>query len=403
MNEAYWDAENADRTGYIYITPLLTEVDRVKEYCSVLDLRDPQPIVGGRKLDHFNSLIGQGKNIAATHSLFSLLNTESHDLLLEANYTLAIDEETECVRQYPINKDDLRALFSSEMVSTDEYNKLCWNHLDWPNYQGKFNEVRNLCDNGNLVLVNSTLLIWEFPIKFLKMFKHVFILTYLFEGSLLSTYLKAHELEYDMKSVRDGRLVDHTGDDVEIKQEIAKLVNLIDEPKLNAVGTPKGSENPLSSTWYQNDIRYNDCKGIEKLQRNTQNYFKNIVKGKSSENMWSVFNEHKPKLKGRGYTTGFTACNLRATNEYRDKKNLAYLVNVFIHPYLVSYFNQCKVTPDQELYALSQLVQWIWRSQVRDGKPINLYLPSQRMRKLFTGWVAGKAKVATIHNLKDAA
>ncbi len=34
------------------------------------------------------------------------------------------------------------------------------------------------------------------------------------------------------------------------------------------------------------------------------------------------------------------------------------------------------------MYALSELIQWIWRGQIRTGKPINLYIPSKRMRTI---------------------
>ena len=74
-------------------------------------------------------------------------------------------------------------------------------------------------------------------------------------------------------------------------------------------------------------------------------------------------------------------------NQYRTKKTLAYLINDFENPYIVQWFAEHKVTLDQDAIALSQMVQWIWRSQIREGKPINLYLPSKRMRKLLTDWL----------------
>ena len=39
----------------------------------------------------------------------------------------------------------------------------------------------------------------------------------------------------------------------------------------------------------------------------------------------------------------------------------------------------------QDDFALSEMVQWVWRSAIRDGKPITLYIPSDRMYQLFTG------------------
>jgi hypothetical protein len=42
---------------------------------------------------------------------------------------------------------------------------------------------------------------------------------------------------------------------------------------------------------------------------------------------------------------------------------------------------------DGDMYALSSLIQWVWRSAIRDGKPIILYVPSSRMRGLLIKWL----------------
>ena len=42
---------------------------------------------------------------------------------------------------------------------------------------------------------------------------------------------------------------------------------------------------------------------------------------------------------------------------------------------------------DSDKLATSEMVQWLWRSQLRDGKEIWLYMPSKRMRQLLIKWV----------------
>jgi hypothetical protein len=41
----------------------------------------------------------------------------------------------------------------------------------------------------------------------------------------------------------------------------------------------------------------------------------------------------------------------------------------------------------KDAYALTELIQWVWRSRIRKGEPITLYLPSPRMRRLFEEWL----------------
>ena len=39
------------------------------------------------------------------------------------------------------------------------------------------------------------------------------------------------------------------------------------------------------------------------------------------------------------------------------------------------------------MYALSTMLQWIWRSAIRRGEEIWLYVPSRRMRTLLKDWM----------------
>src|SRR4051794_1621884 len=63
----------AEPIRFIYVAPLLSEVDRISEACPGLHFRNPQP-VEGRKLHHLSTLIDEGANICTTHALFTLLN-----------------------------------------------------------------------------------------------------------------------------------------------------------------------------------------------------------------------------------------------------------------------------------------------------------------------------------------
>lgn len=33
------------------------------------------------------------------------------------------------------------------------------------------------------------------------------------------------------------------------------------------------------------------------------------------------------------------------------------------------------------------MIQWIWRTAIRDGKEIDIYVPSRRMRELLEQWI----------------
>ena len=102
---------------------------------------------------------------------------------------------------------------------------------------------------------------------------------------------------------------------------------------------------------------------------------------------WSSYKASRSALKGLGYTKCFLPYNTRATNAYRRCAYLAYTVNVFADVDTQLYFNNRGYTVDSDKLAISEMVQWLWRSRLRDGKEIWLYLPSSRMRKLLYKWV----------------
>ena len=130
--------------------------------------------------------------------------------------------------------------------------------------------------------------------------------------------------------------------------------------------------------------------------------------------MWTCYNSCKDKLKGKGYTTirritksekehlnskelkklqeklsCFVPCNSRATNVYADRYILAYMVNMYVNP---RYFENksTNIAVNEDYYALSCLIQWVFRSRIRTGQSIKIYIPSKRMRELLIAWLDGQ-------------
>ena len=82
---------NTDKK-FIYITPYLTEVQRVLDGCFRRAFYEPKTSRGeGSKLKDFNKLLSQGKNIVSTHSLFAMVNDDTLKYLKENDYFLKSD------------------------------------------------------------------------------------------------------------------------------------------------------------------------------------------------------------------------------------------------------------------------------------------------------------------------
>ncbi len=405
---------NNEDKKFIYITPYLDEVERVIDGCC--DRYFEQPEVGrgkGSKLEDFNNLLSQGKNIVSTHALFSLVNEDTLKYLKENDYTLILDEVFNVVDNIKITKSDREILLNGK-IEVDNNNKCNW--LD-KEYDGTLNEYRKQIEHGDVYMYDNCFLLWTFPVSIFKAIKETYILTYMFNGQLQRYYYDMNNISYEYKSVatyqkevlEDSKpitktfykLIDYIPN--EDLTYLKELINICDNDKLNAIGKPKDKRsNPLSKSWYDNQNR-KKLDGLDILRKNMENYFQKICKGKSNENMWTTFKEFKNKCSGKGFkgrdmkdkdgrekNTCFIPCGTRATNEYRHKKNLAYCINVFNNPIYIKFFTSKGVTVDEDTYALSELIQWIFRSQLRDNKPINLYIPSERMRNLFINWLNNK-------------
>jgi hypothetical protein len=243
------------------------------------------------------------------------------------------------------------------------------------------------------------LLLWQFPVEMLARFSAVYVFTHLFAGSDMAAYLRLHGVKVKMATIgRDGSLVDYDeGIERERLEKVKPLIHVVDDKGLNDIGTRpnKKAQHPLSVSWFRDDLKKYSGRKVAQLQRCTSTFFRyHSGEAKSNECLWSTYKDFKGRVKGMGYARSFAPCNARSTNQYRDRRALAYLTNLFHHPFIRAYFEDAGVTVNADMYALLTLTQWLWRSQIRDRKPITVYLPSERMRTIFLNWLEGKLPAA---------
>ncbi|AXF33420.1 hypothetical protein ACX3X4_13855 [Bacillus subtilis] len=375
--------------NFIFITPYLDEVDRIKKSISSKQIYEPKVKKKGDKTQYkfesFHELLSQNKNIVATHNLFKNANDETKELILSGNYTLILDEVMEVVEQLRVKKHDLTTLFESKLIYVED-GFVKWNE-EKKDYETRYDDIRDMALNNNLMYFKDNILIWNFPADIFKLFKEVYILTYMFDAQIQRYYYDINNINYQkyVSEFIDGqyRFIKHNTEYESILKAQLRNKIKIYEGNLNTVGQLDYS---LSSNWYKNKSPYT----IKKVKNNVFNYFNNIVKSSSDEAMWTTYSEHKNKVKGNGYTKGFVSCNARATNDFKHKKHLVYTINRYVNTVLYNYFKEkYQITIDQDAFALSELVQWIWRSAIRDGEEITLYIPSLRMRGLLVDWLNG--------------
>lgn len=152
----------------------------------------------------------------------------------------------------------------------------------------------------------------------------------------------------------------------------------------------------LSYSYYNKYLdEKNNNEILEILKKNINKFCKDNIPQEINKNkkiIWTVFDCAKNKLKSASYISekNYIPINSKATNEYRDANVLIYLVNRYINPHLYNFItNYCHTGSEfsENLYALSELIQWIWRSAIRDNKPICIYIASERMLNILLDWL----------------
>ena len=373
---------------FIYITPYLSEVQRVKAFFKEhhIPVSEPEKGKAPSKLLHLKRLLSERRHIVCTHALLDWLDEDCLYYLNSLNYTIILDEVHEVIKQIPLKRVDCEMLTEKKLITIDkETFKVTWNNTVYKEYEGKFSDIKRYAELGSLYSHTEDMYLWLFP-KSLFENANVYILTYLFEGQSMSSYLKLNEIEYKLKTLHNGEVVDWN--EGYYKEDIAKIKPLINLYEGNLNFPPSFT---FSYSWL-NKICYNkdDEDKVKVIKANTYNYVRNIAKAKSGDIIWTTYKNCRKYLKGKGYSKPFLPINCRATNEYSDRNTVIFLASRYMNPIELTFYKMRKIDIDQDVYAISELIQFIWRSQIRAGKPINLYLPSQRMRELFKSYLEGE-------------
>lgn len=385
---SYINAKENVGKRFIVIVPYLSEVERFKKECTRRVMYDPFVThKNGRttpKRENIKWLFEKHFDIVTTHALFLKFDTEIMRLIKKWGYYLILDEAADVINQYKMHPDDIDFLKTRVNIDPNTW-RVTWKE-EYKDYGGaNYQEVKNLCDFNSIIYYEEyKTLYWMYPPEIFRAFLGVFILTYMFEAQLLCYYMKYNKIEYGKIGVEKSggkyQLVDRCDHCAAV--DYKRLIHICEDEKLNAVGK---SNNSLSKSWYMK--RDEHAAEIRKVKNNIHNYFQNKCGAKSSQCMWGAFKTVKDDVTGRGYAKSFLPINARGTNEFSDRTVIAYVVNRFMNPVTRNFFVQQGIEVDEDAYALAEMLQFIWRSAIRNGQEIFTYIPSRRMRELLKNWI----------------
>ena len=374
---------------FIYITPYLDEAARIKANCPLLHFVEPSKGIaeyGFSKTGHTLALLAEGRNIATTHQAFLYYTQETLDLISQKGYKLIIDENVNVLEKCAFPLGDLQTCVRAGYIAEHADGRY---ELVDDSYSGTaFTHVFRMLRSRELLRDpddDEHVHYWALPPALIKSFSDVFILTYLFDGQDIHHFLEMYQIAYKRIGVRKGsdgvfRFDDDNFYIPDYVGELGKHIHIYDNPKMNAIGD---GFYDLSMNWFSRSDN------VTRLKSNVYNYFRNIMGDDTSAlRMWGTYDNAQTQLRGRGYSNKFVIFNEKATNKYRDRNVLVYAVNLFMNAGQKRFYQKRGVNVSDDIYALSSMVQWIWRSAIRDGGEVYIYIPSSRMRGLLIKWIA---------------
>ena len=385
--------------NYIWITPFLDEagdddtkkVGRVREATPDLCFVTPSNKSLGTKKKHLEMLLYRGENVSMTHNLFMDITKGMVKNIEKNNYHIIIDETIDKVSVH--TRDDkmldlMLGFIELGVVKVGDMGVLSWvgRNFEW------LQEERELCDSGMLFLHNGKLLIKRYNSLVYSAAESVTVLTYMFHASPMRAWMDICKIPYEYLPIP---LIHHPQD---CKNTLKELLTL--EPRDPEIS--KLQENlptAFSSSWYKKNsdklyvlrdvadkIYKRCCKRAERRGQPTPRF------------MYTTFKDYWEDVAGVGCkakdfeecSSNFIAKNSRATNKHGDKTHILYWVNTYPQVDVARYLNELlpehlQLSSDE--YALSEMIQFIYRSALRNGKPTTLYIASDRMRDLFVRWL----------------
>lgn len=402
-----WMDSNPDQK-YLYISPLLSEVDsssRLQTDLKHITFEYPDvDLESGisNKSDDLLDKLKNNCNIGATHSLY-LSMTEEHLYEIDSRgYCVVIDEELGVIDSFDrYSVDDLTYLLEKCDISIcADDGMISWVGND-VGVKNKYKYFSTLCNSKSVYATkrNDTMMVTQLPIKLFTCAKRVIIMTYMFDGNILDSFLKLKKVETRTFTEVETTKVN--------KAEIRKLITLV-PPSLDVskigMSSMKYTKNSKEDCIVISNYIRSVCRQYEALSIDVMYTFPKALVESNRKNGKKIrpksFIEYKlPVLdntgvqvieKGKPKFDKFPCwlyASCRATNKYSFKWCLIHAYDRYPNAVVETYLQDYGVNPKRNVFATSEICQWVWRSRIRKGEPIVLAIANKRMYTLFKDWL----------------
>jgi hypothetical protein len=381
---------------YLVVLPLLDEIERYQESLPELDFKTPaDDRKNGTKTEQFKDFLKDKSNILCTHSLFRLWDADIELLIADAGYHIIIDEEVGIIESVGINAQVIENLKKLKYISIDSSTGLVtWNYEESGHaYDGEkeHQTVITKAKSGSLYCYDDKFFVYELPHRLFVIGEKYTIMTYLFKGNLLDAYLNSHGIKYNIKQIDpEGarKIKEQARDLIEFVPLTANMKKTRDKNKRSRC---KPFSKGFIMKWMTSKERLSFCNGVRNIVYKREKCDLERVMITCFKCFMETDDGKKPKIcmMPRSMDSCLVPMNARGSNKWGDRDFVIHMADHYPEPHLGKYLSRrSNGSFDPDVYALSMLVQYVYRSAIRNGKPIKLMICSERMEGLFRAWLA---------------
>lgn len=376
---------------YLVVVPLLSEVERIIRDASVSFV---QPEDRPTKSDDLEALLLQGSNVVTTHRLFSSIGGLADRGLIDG-YDVIIDEVLDVVREIrevPRPKS-YREFYIDKGYVTENEDGLILPTEKWDRDLSLVSDtlkpsLYHLAKSRTLYRIDGSFFLWAMPPSVFRAGRSITVYTYLAEGSLMLAYLRKFGISYSHERYAD---------EVRFRARVRDLIDIrsipsIEDPRKGIRLSHTGQTDPKGRAARDKAISMGLRKLRERVLMGVD--LKNVLITCAKENWFRGGDDINRKPGGfakdsRIFESIWLPNTTRGTNDYAHASVCIYLYDQHLHPILSRWLGLAGQKGAGDRYAMAELIQWVFRSRVRKGEPITLFLPSARMRSILQGWLEG--------------
>lgn len=367
---------------YLIVVPFLSEVERWKAEARMPLEIAPEHV---NKSEWLRQNVDEGNSLVCTHALFDLVDLSRTGL---SEYEVIIDEVFDCVEAIHGVREDIfdgvyigegyaivdpstgrvtpTAKWVAHALEAEKLSTTVRSDLFHKAQQGSLYKVQ---DKGFFVSI--------VPVELFTSPRSCTVLTYLAESSQMVGYLRRLGIPFQIDR----------SDDTAFKDGLLQRLEVKAIPALRDVQMTHTAQEKIRK------------EGAKKISASLLNLRKRELVGVEAENIMLSCNKSKwhdqydnPKglfAQGSGLSkVNFLPKTTRGTNKYRHCSHAVYLNDLRLNPAEKEWLGWTK--EQEELWALGELIQWMMRSKLREGREASLYLASPRMKALLDQWLGSR-------------